>query len=254
MPFTDSSGVRVYYEVTGEGPPVVLVHGWSASYRTNWEAFGWLDVLKPAHRLLLVDLRGHGKSGKPHRRADYTLPLFASDVIAAMDHAGFRRMSVFGYSTGAQVATQLLLDYPERFGAGVLSGIGTEFHFGWGRRFDQEDGQPRRLIDWFPPRRIGGFVSWVTSDPLALGVAFLSLYGRRPPPVPVERLGEIRVPVLTVVGTRDGFCRSNRDLAQRIPHCQRVTISGRNHVTTLGDRRFKAVVMEFLGSLETNGD
>jgi pimeloyl-ACP methyl ester carboxylesterase len=238
----------------GQGPPLVLVHGWSASIRTNWEGFGWLDFLKQSHRLLLVDLRGHGRSGKPHRRAEYTVPLLASDVVAAMDHAGFERAIVFGYSTGAEVATRLLLDYPGRFYAAVLGGIGTEFHFGWGRRFDREDGKPRPTIDWFPPRCIGGLASWVTSDLLALAVAFLGLYGNHPAPVPVDRLGEIRVPVLTVVGTRDGFCRSSRDLAGRIAGCERVTISGRNHATTLGDRRFKAVVADFLARLAPDGE
>jgi pimeloyl-ACP methyl ester carboxylesterase len=106
------------------------------------------------------------------------------------------------------------------------------------------------LFDWFPPRHVGALASWVWNDPIALGVAFAALYGKGQPPVDKGRLGEIRVPVLTVVGTRDGFCRSNRQLAEHISGSRRVTISGRNHASTIGDRRFKAAVAEFLQSVD----
>ena len=61
MPYVDSQGVRIHYEVEGVGPPLVLQHGFSDSLQT-WYELGYVDALKPENRLILVDARGHGAS------------------------------------------------------------------------------------------------------------------------------------------------------------------------------------------------
>ncbi len=222
----------------------MLIHGWSASGWTNFDGFGWTDYFARDYRVLLPDLRGHGRSEKPWRTSAYTFGQMAADVVAAMDDAGIDRSLVFGYSTGAQVAVQLLLDHPERVAAAALGGIGAEFHFGWGRRFAPEDGLPRRLIDWFPPRHLPDLARWLLNDPVALGVCFRALY-KGDEVVDLGRLGEIGSPVLVANGTRDGFTRSVDDLVTAIPGAKLALISGRNHASALGDRRLKAVVGEF---------
>jgi pimeloyl-ACP methyl ester carboxylesterase len=245
MASTNSEGLAIHYEVTGDGPPLVLVHGWSASSQTNFHAFGWVDYLRPTYRLIMPDLRGHGRSSKPWRRSAYSTARMADDVIAVLDAERIECASLLGYSTGSQVAVELLQRYPERFVAAVLGGLGAEFHFGWGRSFVPEDGQRRPRVDWFPRRNARAFLHWLRNDPVALVIAFVALYHGRPP-VEAERLAEIRAPVLVVTGTRDGFARSSRDLAARIHGAEVAFISGRNHATTIGDRRFKHVAGAFL--------
>lgn len=247
MPFVRSGKLRIHYEIVGSGPPLLVLHGWSASGQSNFHAFGWVDHLRASYRLILVDLPGHGRSGKPWRRSAYSFQILAAAALAVLDAAAVEQAAILAYSTGSQVAALLLAERPGRFTGAVLGGIGNEFHFGWGRRFVPEDGLPRPLIDWFRWRNARSFLWWLWNDPVALGLAFAALYDGSPPIEPgvAER---ITAPVLIVNGTRDGFARSAAALAARIPNAELAWVSGRNHVTTIGDRRFKQLVSGFLDS------
>ena len=84
MPFVTNQGVRIHYQVEGEGPPLVLQHGLTQSMK-RWYMAGYVDALKPSYQLALVDARGHGASDKPHDPAAYTLPLQVGDIVAVLD-------------------------------------------------------------------------------------------------------------------------------------------------------------------------
>ena len=64
MPYADNQGVRIYYEVEGQGPPLVLGHGGSYTLEM-WREWGYTDGLRDEHQLILLDFRGHGRSDKP---------------------------------------------------------------------------------------------------------------------------------------------------------------------------------------------
>jgi pimeloyl-ACP methyl ester carboxylesterase len=249
MPSVLSSGVRVNYRVLGEGEPLVLIHGYSASGRTNWEAPGWFDVLAPHYWLIVPDLRGHGLSEKPHRSQAYSLELLARDVLACMDAEGVDRARVFGYSMGGMVALELLLSHAERVSAAVVGGMGTRFPSRRDRmrgRRGEEDGEaapPRQ-----PRRSFGFFRMYMRQyDALAVAAAWRGVFRGRPP-VDASRLGEIRTPVLCVAGTRDAFYAGARDLAARIPGAKFAALSGRGHVSAIADARLKAAVLEFFAT------
>jgi pimeloyl-ACP methyl ester carboxylesterase len=247
MPEVMSNGVRIHYEVAGEGPPMVLIHGWTASAAANWEAPGWVDFLSSRRRLILPDMRGHGRSEKPHGRENYSLPLMAADVLAVMDHAGVEKADVMGYSMGGMITMHLLINHPGRFGAAVIGGMGAEFPRS--RRAgcrDEEEGPAPPL----PPEAKFSFirffrylrqVNWRASRAVRH-----ALFTKGKAPVDTYRLGQIRSPVLVVVGTRDPLCPGTRILAERIPNCRRVVLSGRNHVNAIYDRRYKDAVATFL--------
>ena len=127
MPHTRRSGLRVYFRDVGDGPPLVLVHGYTGSGWSNWVATGWVDALAPERRLLIPDLRGHGRSQKPWRTEAYSIELLAADVVAAMDAAGIERPAIFGYSMGGMVAMHLLVHHQERFTRAVIGGMGSYF-------------------------------------------------------------------------------------------------------------------------------
>ncbi len=99
MPYVTSKGIRIHYEVEGDGPPLVLLHGfaWKAK---NWYWAGYVDALKPYNRLILVDARGHGESDKPYDPTAYTLSLHVGDVIAVLDALNLRAAQFWGYSMG----------------------------------------------------------------------------------------------------------------------------------------------------------
>lgn len=113
--------VHIYYEVEGEGDPLVLLHGSMAS-STMWRAFSYVEVLAESRRLILIDARGHGRSEKPYDECAYATHLLASDVVAVLDDLGVMRADYFGYSLGGRVAFGLGRLAPERFRSMVIGG------------------------------------------------------------------------------------------------------------------------------------
>jgi pimeloyl-ACP methyl ester carboxylesterase len=120
MPFVERGGVRVHYEVVGEGPPVVFLHG-AAGNRTMWLHAGYVDGLDGFTRVL-VDSRGHGLSDKPADEAAYSLEEYAADVEAVIDAVGAPRVALWGYSSGANVAGAVAERIPDRVAALIATG------------------------------------------------------------------------------------------------------------------------------------
>src|SRR5258708_4537958 len=123
MAYFDSDGVQIYFEERGNGEPVVLVHGFASRAEHNWA--GWIDALAAHYRVVALDCRGHGKSGKPHDSAAYDGETMGDDVIRLMDHLNIKRTLIMGYSMGGRIVTGLLMLHPERLRAAVLGGIGA---------------------------------------------------------------------------------------------------------------------------------
>lgn len=113
MPFATNNGVRIYFELEGSGPPLVLAHGISGSLE-DWREFGWVDELKDRYQLILVDARGHGRSDKPHEPDAYRLPHQAMDHIAVLDSVGIEGTHFMGFSMGGLVSLAAAIYTPER--------------------------------------------------------------------------------------------------------------------------------------------
>lgn len=121
MPYASNQGVRIYYEVEGSGPPLVLQHG-SACSSAEWREMGYCDVLRRDYQLVLIDARGHGASEKPHEPAAYALPLRVADVTAVLDALTIRHAHYFGYSMGGWIGFGLAKYAPERVRTLILGG------------------------------------------------------------------------------------------------------------------------------------
>lgn len=120
MPHVDNSGVRIEYEVIGQGEPLVLIHGWSCEGR-YWRESGYLDKLTDEFMVVVPDLRGHGRSDSPGNR-DYSDAAFASDVLAVLDDRGIETAHVFGYSLGGWVVFELLATHRQRLRTAIVGG------------------------------------------------------------------------------------------------------------------------------------
>ena len=132
----DSADVPIHYEVAGDGPPIVLVHGYMGTFESNWLRTGWVDFLIELERTVVgLDVRGHGKSGKPHDPAAYADPHMPDDVMAVMDALGLARVDLMGYSMGGSIALKLLARHPARFNSTIVGGAGL--------RLDPSD--PKRI-------------------------------------------------------------------------------------------------------------
>ena len=108
MPYFEHAGCQLYYEDHGQGEPLLLVHGLGSSIQ-DWEY--QLPHLQQQRRVVAVDLRGHGRSGKPRER--YSMAAFAADVAALIEHLGLPPVHLVGISMGGMVGFQLGVDRPE---------------------------------------------------------------------------------------------------------------------------------------------
>jgi pimeloyl-ACP methyl ester carboxylesterase len=107
--YAEVNGINLYYETYGEGSPVVLLHGGLGS----GEMFGpILPALTERHRIILVDLQGHGRTADVDRPLD--VRTMADDVAALIDHLGLDRPDVAGYSLGGGVAWHVAFRHPEK--------------------------------------------------------------------------------------------------------------------------------------------
>ncbi len=103
MPYADRNGVRLFYTDAGAGdPPLLLVHGWCCD-SSHWKR--QLPAFRREHRIVTIDLRGHGKSSKP--RQDYTMDGFCEDLEWLMGKLSLRRPVVVGHSMGGVIAMRL---------------------------------------------------------------------------------------------------------------------------------------------------
>lgn len=111
--FIDSIGIRLRYVEQGHGPAIVLMHGYTGTADRHFIANGVFANLAKDHRVIAIDLRGHGKSGKPVTASEYGQQM-ALDVVRVLDHLKIQRAHVLGYSLGAMIAGRLATLHPER--------------------------------------------------------------------------------------------------------------------------------------------
>lgn len=249
MPELDSAGVRIHYEVFGEGRPLVLVHGFVASLRANWVATGWTDVLSPVRQLLALDCRGHGESDKPHDPAAYAAHEMTDDVVRMMDHLGVGTADIFGYSMGAGIALRALVRHPQRFTSAVLGGIGDVQ-----RRGGRRPGVAEALLTDDPSgisdpvaKAFRLFAEGLKSDRRALA----ALQQAERAPIGRAQLEAIAVPVLIVNGAKDALAGSAHEIASAIPGARLVELPDKDHLTTVADAGFKQLVLDFLNEPAT---
>ena len=121
MPYAENDGVHIYYRVVGEGPPLVLQHGFGQNLKA-WYLFGYVEALRRQFRLVLIDARGHGDSDKLYDPGAYELSLQVADVVAVLDQLKITKAAFWGYSSGGRVGLGLAKWAPERVSAIVIGG------------------------------------------------------------------------------------------------------------------------------------
>ena len=114
-------GTRIRYNVDGEGPALLLVHGFAMS-RARWRDVGYVDRLAQDFRVVSMDLRGHGDSEKPADAGTYAPHKVVADVLAVLDAVGTSAAAYWGYSLGGKVARMMMVQAPERLTAVVMGG------------------------------------------------------------------------------------------------------------------------------------
>jgi pimeloyl-ACP methyl ester carboxylesterase len=253
------NGTQLYYEVAGQGVPVVLIHGLGLDTRM-WD--GQFDVLADHYRVIRYDLRGFGKSALPTDAA-FRHP---DDLRALLDYLEAPKAHVVGLSMGGRIALHHGLLYPDATLSLVLVDAALD-GFDFSEQLDASfDAIAERANDagagtanemWlqhelFAPAReqpecraklaqIVGESSgwnWVNKSPAR---------GIKPPAA--DRLNEVHVPTLVIVGERDlpDFQRIADRLADGIPSARKVVMNGVGHMSNMEDiQEFNSIVLSFL--------
>jgi len=121
MPYADNGDVRIHYQLEGDGPALVLQHGFTESV-VDWYETGYIEALRPDYRLILIDARGHGASDKPHDPGAYLLDQRVSDVVAVLDALDIAKALFWGYSMGGWIGFGIAKYAKERVHALVIGG------------------------------------------------------------------------------------------------------------------------------------
>src|ERR1700710_555196 len=124
MPTINRDGVQIYYEVHGSGPPLLLTHGYSS---TSGMWHGQIAALSKHHKLVLLDMRGHGQSDYPADPAAYSEALTVADMAALLDEVGASTAIVGGLSLGGYMSLALYRAHPERVRALLIIDTGPGF-------------------------------------------------------------------------------------------------------------------------------
>lgn len=247
----DSGGLRIAFRDDppsgfDRGEPALLIHGFASSLRTNWADTGWLGTLAhDGRRAVAFDHRGHGASDKPHEPALYATPLMAEDALRLLDHLGIGRADVIGYSMGARVAAFLALAAPGRVRSVVFGGLGRHLVDGVGLPSGIGDAMEAPSLDALtdPMQRL--FRRFAEAGGNDLEALAACIRGSRQT-LSAADVGRIAMPCLVAVGTEDAVAGDARGLADLLPDGTVLDIPGRDHNPAVGDRTFKAGVLEFL--------
>ena len=242
-----SEGVEIAFEVTGEGAPVLLIHGFASNARVNWRDTLWVKTLVGAgYRVIAHDNRGHGQSEKLHDPADYGAETMAEDARRLLDHLEIAKADVIGYSMGARLTALLAIAHPDRVRRAVLGGLAANMIRGLGgsetiaRGLEADD--PATITD--PAARgFRAFAEQTRSDLRALAAC---MRGSRQA-VSEEKLARIACPVLVVAGDADEIAGPIAPLVAAIPDARGLSLPGRDHMKAVGDRLFKQETVAFRG-------
>ena len=228
MPHANNRGVRIYYEVEGEGPPVLLLHGTTGSLE-DWREAGYTGALRD-RQLVLVDLRGHGRSDKPHEPSAYDWPDLVNDANCVLDELAISRADVFGYSAGSYIAIAMAMIAPQHVRSLIVGGASNK----WAGLSDRG----RQLLS----QGIEAFVDatfestgplpadlrqrLLANDPTAL---IASLSANRCTPSR-EELEAFDKPAFVYVGDADPRLADSREMSSQLPNATLVTLPGLNHL------------------------
>jgi pimeloyl-ACP methyl ester carboxylesterase len=220
----DSAGVSIAYLVAGKGEPVVLIHGLYSSAGINWQLPGTVKLLAEHYQVIALDLRGHGRSGKPKEEDAYG-PQMAEDVIRLMDHLKIEKAHIVGYSLGGIIALKVIADHPDRVLSGTLGGMG------WLR----EGSGLQELWERLPGREGAGLVP--PACVRSIGKLGLS----------EEAVRGIKVPVAVLVGDRDPCKKLYVEPLTRVRKDWPVTeIEGAGHLNCILKEQFKDELKKWL--------
>ncbi|RUQ87858.1 alpha/beta hydrolase [Labedella gwakjiensis] len=241
----DGTRLAVYDVGDTTAPVVMAVHGFASSAVLNWHNAGWTrDLTRAGFRVLSLDQRGHGRSGKPHDPSRFSTEGLAADVLSVMDAHLIDEAVLLGYSLGARVGWQLARTTPHRFPAAVLGGLPS--------------GDPLSAFDLEAARAFASSGAPVTDRltrayvEMASGIpgndleSLIALVEGMRGGVQPDPSDPPAVPLLVAAGDRDPVRDDSRSLAEAAPHGRFVELPDRDHFSAPTSRVFRRAAIDLL--------
>jgi 3-oxoadipate enol-lactonase len=256
VPYANNGNVRIFYEVAGFGPPLVLIHANPFDHRL----FAYqVARLSPYFRIVAMDLRGYGHSDKPDTA--FTLEDMAQDVLAVCAAEAITRAVFMGVSVGSGIALLIGLHHPEMASAIILVGGSSKGGANIAHRVDgytsndltgYQRGHIVELVaPGFPDTRLGRWVlDLFTENSHTLnGRCIAQIFRAREACDMRDRLGAFKPPTLVINGEHDVSLERGGETASLIPGAQRVVIPDTGHACCIEDpEAFDAAVIGFLAA------
>ena len=233
MPYASNQGVRIHYEVEGEGDPLVLLHGFGVS-GDAWRAGGHVAALRNEFQVICLDARGHGRSDKPHDPEAYRLPERVHDVTAVLDAVGVDTAHFLGFSLGSVTGFGLCKYAPSHFrsvialGAHPYSEEFPEDFEEWGQKYINRgvEAAIERETEESGPVNEKRKAELEARDWKALGATLVAT--RRTKGLSEELL-QGRIPYLLICGTEDRNHDLARQSAVEFPNVSFMPLEGLDH-------------------------
>lgn len=245
-------GVNIHYETHGEGPVILLTHGYSATAQM-WA--GQIAPLSKSHKLVLWDMRGHGQSDYPADQSEYSEEKTVADMAALLDAVGARQAIVGGLSLGGYMSLAFYATHPERVKALLIIDTGPGY-----KKDDAREGwnqNAMRTAERYERDGLGllggGSAERRTArhrDATGLARAGRGMLTQKNARV-INTLPEIKVPSLVVVGEKDTpFLAASDYMAAKIPGAEKAVIPNAGHAANIDNpEAFNAAVGSFLEKL-----
>jgi 3-oxoadipate enol-lactonase len=257
MPSLHVRDIDLYYEVNGQGQPIVFIHGLGSS-ACDWEM--QVPVFSKQYQVVTFDLRGHGKSGKP--RGPYSISLFSTDTAELITGLGLAPTHVVGISLGGMIALQLAVSAPDLVKSLTVVNAGPEFVVRTAKEYLQVL-QRQVIVRLLGMRRMGEVLSkrlfpkpgqqelrqlfverWAANDPRAYRDAMQAIVGWSV----TDHLNSIQCPTLVIAADQDYTPVATKEAyVARMPHAELVVISDSRHATPVErPEEFNEVLAAFL--------
>lgn len=242
-----NAAVSIHYETMGEGAPLVLLHGFTSSLGV-WSETGYVTPLLDAgRRLVLIDLRGHGRSARPHDIDAYGDEARAGDVVRVLDALAIERADIFGYSMGGWIALNIARYHRDRIDRLIVGGCHP---FGQSMAFYRR-AMAGSIDDWITVvESLAGGMSeaWKRRVRANDIIALRAAVARDRPDIAAELIAFDR-PCLIYCGSEDPLYEQAVRCEALLPNSRFFAIEGCNHVTAL--LRADLVMPELLRFLST---
>lgn len=237
--YTAPDGVKIYYEVKGDGYPVVLVHGFIVNGQSWKRGRLYHDLLAAGYKVILMDLRGNGRSDRPHDCDQYGDDAEAKDIMGIVGALGISHYTAVGYSRGSIITARLMV-LDQRLDQAVMGGMGTDF---------TNPDWPRRVMFY---KALAGISVAPEMEPVIANVVkagldrgALACMQKEQPSTPMDSLRAVRIKVLVVCGAQDSDNGNAQALEALFVKGSFVTVPG-DHGAAVQTPEFSSAVMKWL--------